>query len=248
MYTLGHAALFLVTVLLIAAGLYFFRRADERATRNIIRACTALLWVLEVVKILFVLLVTKSKNPNDFMPLYYCSLVLYAGLLSSLGKGRLARTGDVFLATGGLVGGACFLCCPNTSLPRYPVIHFISWHSFLLHGIMVFLGLLLLSRSFFTLRRKDIWHCVGMVSVISVISFAFNEVYNRINHTTLCNLMFLSQDFPNTPVHLVYVISGPVFPLVMWFLQAFIPYLAVYAVFQYVRRRSDRRKNRSISA
>ena len=105
MYTPGHLALLLMTVLLIGAGLYLCRSMDEAKVRTVIRAVTALLWGLEIWKILFVLIVTGSRNPNDFVPLYYCSLVLYAGLFSSFGKGALRRFGDVFLATGSLIGG-----------------------------------------------------------------------------------------------------------------------------------------------
>ena len=110
----GHALLFCMTALLIAGGLYAARGWDDRAVRRTVRVVTALLWALEIGKILFVLFKTGSRNPNDFIPLYYCSLVLYAGLFSSVGKGRLRRLGDVFLATGGLIGGACFLTCRDT--------------------------------------------------------------------------------------------------------------------------------------
>lgn len=232
LYTLGHAALFAATALLIALSLMLTRRANAGTVRRIVRVCTAVLWGLEIAKIVFVLLVTGSRDPNDFIPLYYCSLVLYAGLFSSVGRGRLQRLGDVFLATGGMIGGACFLVCPNTSLPRYPVFHFISLHSFLLHGIMVFLGILLLARGVVRLCFSDLWYCAGLVSVMCLLAVLFNLIYSGITGTETANLMFMSRDFPGTPVHLLFAMTGKAFPVAMWLIQAFVPYLAVYGALQ----------------
>jgi len=238
LYTGGHFLLLGITALLIAAGLFAARRADEKAVRRIVRVSVAVLWALEVCKILFVLLLTGSRNPNDFVPLYYCSLTLYAGLFSAVGRGWVRRLGDVFLATGGLVGGVAFLLCPNTSLPRYPVFHFISWHSFLLHGLMVFLALLLLFRLRLNFSLSDIRYPAGLVSVLCVVAYVFNAVYDRVTGQTAANLMFVSKNFPGTPIALLYRVSGPVFPVCMWAIQSFCPYLAVFGLWLLVTRRA----------
>lgn len=246
LYTPGHAALFATAAMLIALALALTRRASPATVRRIVRVCTGVLWGLEIAKIVFVLLVTGSRNPNDFIPLYYCSLVLYAGLFSSVGRGRLRRLGDVFLATGGMIGGACFLVCPNTSLPRYPVFHFISFHSFLLHGIMVFLGLLLLMRGLVRLRFSDLWYCAGLVSAMCLLAFLFNLIYSNATGTETANLMFMSRDFPGTPVHLLFVLTGKLFPAAMWLVQAFVPYLAVYGILQLMCKvKTKNRRKRS---
>ncbi len=228
LYTAGHWILLAFTVLAIAAGLCACRHLGERGVRRVIRCSTALLWALEIGKILFVLLVTESRNPNEFIPLYYCSLVLYAGLFASLGRGAARRLGDVFLASGGVVGGVCFLLCPNTSLPRYPALHFISLHSFLLHGLMVFLGLLLLWRGGYRLKRRDAVWGISLISAMCLIAFTFNTVWD-LTHAefAVANLMFMSKDFPGTPVSVLYRLCGPVFPVAMWLIQAFLPFFGM---------------------
>lgn len=231
LYSAGHLILFLVTAFCVALGLVLSRRMDAKRVRGVIRVSTALLWVLEIAKILFVLVVTGSRNPNDFIPLYYCSLALYAGLLSSFGKGLWKKCGDVFLATGGLVGGFLFLIVPNTSLTRYPVFHFISWHSFLLHGLMVYLGLLLLLRGVYRVRAGDIWYCALPVSIVCAAAYLYNLLWDLCHpEAPVANLMFLSKDFPGTPVSLIYRVSGAFFPVVLWLIQAFVPFLVVFAV------------------
>lgn len=243
MYTVGHLVLFLVAVIGVAAGLYLARGLDARRIRTVIRAVTALLWVLELAKILFVLLVTKSNNPNDFIPLYYCSLILYAGLFSSVCKGVLQKIGDIFIATGGVAGGICFLICPNTSLPRYPAVHFISFHSFLLHGLMIFLGLLLLTHGIYRIRLGDIKYCAGLVSVMCAVAYAFNLLWDHLHpDRAWANLMFMSKDFPGTPVSILYHAVGAFFPVLMWLIQAFVPFLlfvAAQKAVDAVRKKSE---------
>ena len=229
-YTVGHLVLFLITVLLIGVGLYLCRNMDKDKVRTVIRSVTALLWALEIWKILFVLIVTGSRNPNDYVPLYYCSLVLYAGLFSSFGKGALRRFGDVFLATGSLVGGVCFLFFPSTSLPRYPFFHLISIQSFLLHGMMVFVGLLMLLRCVYRVKLSDIWSCAILVGATGVVSYVFNLVWNKAHPLQLIetNLMFVSNNFTGCPVDL-YGFLGPIlYPIFMIAVQAFGPFLLVH--------------------
>ncbi len=228
LFSIWHLLLLAVAVALVGMGLYYSRHMSDRAVRRTVRAVTATLWVLEIAKILFVLLVTRSTNPNEFVPLYYCSLILYAGVLSSCFQGFLRRVGDCFIATGGLVGGAVFLLFPTTSLPRYPAFHFISWHSFLLHGLMVYLGLLLLMRGTYRLKLRDIRYCAALISIMCLLALVFNTVYDHVSGTAVANLMFISKDFAGTPITVLYRLCGRFFTPVMWLVQAFGPFLLVY--------------------
>lgn len=234
MYSPGHWILLAITAVLIGVGLFFTRKCDGKAVRLILRIATAVLWFLEISKIVFVLVRTGAADPNNYIPLYYCSLILYAGLMSSVGHGWVRRVGDVFIATGGIVGGACFLLVPNTSLRLYPMLHFISFHSFLLHGLMVFLGILLLVRGVCKLRGKDVLYCAGLISVMCVLAVTFNLVWAATHPGATANLMFMSQDFPGTPVALLYkwTQGPPLFSIMMWLIQAIGPFYAVFGVYQ----------------
>ena len=228
LFSRWHLLLLSVTACLIAAGLWLSRNMMPMAVRRTVRIVTACLWGLELVKILFVLFVTGSKNPNEFVPLYYCSITLYAGLLSSLGSPLLMRVGDAFIAMGGIVGGAVFLLMPTTSLPQYPAFHFISWHSFLLHGTMVYLGLLLLVRRVYCPRLGDIRYVAGLTGAIAAIAWLFNTVYNHIARDPVANLMFISRDFAGTPISILYRLCGRFFTPVMCLGQAFLPFFLMY--------------------
>ena len=174
LFTAAHLTLFFCTVCALAAGLWLCRTMTETGVRRTALVVSLLLWVLEILKIAFVLSRLPSPTPNEYVPLYFCSIVLVAAPLSALGRGRLRLAGDAFLATAGLVGGIVFLLMPTTSLPRYPALHFISLHSFLLHGLMVFLGILLLFRGIYRTRLRDIGYPALLISIFCGAAYLFN--------------------------------------------------------------------------
>ena len=139
MFTIGHFELIIITIFGIVVALKNTIHKTKEEVKQIIKRCTIAMWILEVIKISFKLYTGDVRNLNNYVPLYYCSLLLYAGLLSSFAKNKLKRIGDVFLATGGIIGGILFMILPTTSLPAYPMLHILSLHSFLFHGIMVYL-------------------------------------------------------------------------------------------------------------
>ena len=238
-FSKGHLVLFLVTFVLVALALYLSRGMGTLAVRRTLRAVTLFLWVMELAKILFVLLGTGSRNPNDFLPLYYCSITLYAGAFSSLARGSLRYAGDCFIATAGLVGGAVFLIFPTSTLPYYPAFHFLSLHSFLLHGAMVYLGLLLLLRGVYRPVWRDVRYPALLISAVCAPALVFNTVFDRVTGQEIANLMFISKDTPDTPLTLVYRLTGPLFTPFMWAVQAFCPFLLVCGVSALWRKKKN---------
>ena len=228
MYTKGHFALLLITILCIIVALeYAIRR--KRDVRKIVRECTIIVWILEVLIITFKIRNNGTENVNDYLPLYYCSLLLYAGFFSSFTKGALQRTGDIFLATGAIVGGATYLIYPSTSLPSYPMFHFVSVHSFLFHGIMIYLGLLLNITAFVKVKNKDIINYASMVGVACVAALIVNIIFDS-------NLMFISKNFPGTVLEVIYNATGKCFPLVTILAQMFLPFYAVFGIIKLISK------------
>ena len=104
-------------------------------------------------------------------------MLIYAGLLSSFGKDKLKRVGDIFLMTGSVIGGIVFIIYPSTSLPRYPAFHILSIHSFFYHGIMVYLGLLLNNSRYIELKKEDIKYFASLVGMLCIIAFIINNIF-----------------------------------------------------------------------
>ena len=74
---------------------------------------------------------TETSNLNNYIPLYYCSLFLYAFVLIAWSKGKIAKASYAWLTYGGLIAGFAFLIYPSSSLLLYPGYHFLSIHSML---------------------------------------------------------------------------------------------------------------------
>ena len=163
------------------------------------------------------------------MPLYYCSLLLYAGLLSSLGKGILKKAGDGFLSTGAIVGGGIFILFPSTSLPSYPTFHLVSIHSFLYHGIMVYLGLLINFTNYIQLEKKDIIYYSSLVGIICVVAYAINNIFGS-------NLMFISENFSGTFIEIMYNLTGNLFSIIMILAQMILPFYFMYGLINLIKK------------
>lgn len=223
MYTKGHMILLSVTLICITIALYYTRKYDKDKVKKIIKSSTIILWILEIIKIIFNLAIGNIKNPNNYIPLYYCSLILYAGIFSSFCKGKLKMVGDVFIATGSIIGGLFFLFCPNTSLPAYQMFHYISIQSFIFHGTMLYLGILVNITNYVELKFIDIKYYTILIFIISFVSLAVNKLLGT-------NFMFISNNFPNTPIEIVYKYTGKFFTAFMILLQAVGPYCVIYGL------------------
>lgn len=223
MFGVGHYAILTLTLCLIGIAVFFTKKFNAEQVKNIIKKSTIVLWSLEVIKIIFNLAIGNARNPNNYIPLYYCSIILYAGIFSAYCKGKLKRMGDVFISTGAIIGGIFFLFCPNTSLPLYPLFHYISIQSFIFHGTMLYLGILLNITNYVNLNLRDIKYYAFIVAIVSGVSYIVNKLLGT-------NFMFISDNFPNTPIELVYDFTGKLFTPLMIILQVFGPFYVIYGI------------------
>ena len=155
--------------------------------------------------------------------------------MSAFGKGFVKRCGDTFLAVGSIIGGVMFLLCPNTSLPMYPFFHYITFQSFLYHSIMIYLGILVIMRGYVVLRAKDQIPYGTVVLIVGVVAYLVNAVLGT-------NLMFVSDNFPGTPVELVYRFTGRLFPLCMILIHIVPPFWVMYGISRLVEKRRRKAK------
>lgn len=221
-FSAKHFILIAITILGIIIALKL--TVNKKDTKKIIRNCTIFIWIFEIIIMLFKISVNGVKNPNHYIPLYYCSILLYAGVLSSFGKGVLKRIGDVFLATGAIIGGVVYMIFPTTSLLTYPMIHLVSMHSFIFHGIMLYLGILVNLSNYIELKHKDIISYASLVGIICVIAFIVNQIFDS-------NLMFISKNFKAVSViDAIYKSTGKLFTPIMIIAQCTLPFYVVYGI------------------
>lgn len=230
-FSVGHLILILITIIGICVALKYSAKKNKEEVHKIIKIITITMWILEIIKIIFNIRQNTISAVNTYVPLYYCSMLLYAGLLSSFGKGTLKRVGDVTLATGSIIGGIVFLIYPSTSLPMYPAFHFLSIHSFLFHGTMIYLGILINKTKYIELKKEDIKYFASLVGIMCVIALIVNKLFDG-------NLMFISNNFPGTPIEILYRITngGILYELIMIIAQMTIPFYISYYVIKKVKK------------
>lgn len=226
-FTIKHFILIAVTLISIVIALRYTLKKD---VKKIIRNCTIFVWLFECIIISFKITTGGIGHVNNWVPLYYCALLLYAGGLSVFGKGKLKRVGDVFIATGGIAGGSIFILFPYTSLPTYPMFHLVSIHSFIYHGIMLYLGLLVNITKYIELEKKDIVYYFSLVSIICVIAYIVNNIFDS-------NLMFISQNFPGMPLEVLYNLTGKYYTLVTILAQAILPFYTILVLRKLIERK-----------
>lgn len=229
-FTAGHFTLIIITIIAIVTALKYSIHKRKEEIYKIIRGTTIIMCILEVIKIIYSMLHNQLYDVNTYLPLYYCSMLLYAGLLSSFTKGKLKRIGDVFLAAGSTIGGIVFIIYPSTSLPTYPMYHFLSIHSFIYHGAMVYLGILVNVTEYIKLKKEDIRYFALLVGIMCFIALIVNYFFDS-------NLMFISQESELAPIQLLYWMTNGtfIFNLIIMVLQMTVPFYISY----YTIKRTD---------
>ena len=226
-FTFQHFILIAITLLGVIIALKY--TLNKKEVKKVIRNCTIFVWICEIIIIAFKIYATGTQDLNQYVPLYYCSLLLYSGLLSSFGKGKLKRIGDVFLATGAVAGGIIFILFPSTSLPSYPMLHLVSIHSFIYHGIMIYLEILINLSSYIKLEKDDIKYYASLVGTICIIAYIVNKIFGS-------NLMFISENFPGTFIGMIYNLTGEFFTTTMILAQMFLPFYFVYGIIKLIKK------------
>lgn len=233
-FTKGHFTLIAITTIAIIIALKCTIQKDKEQVYKIIKRLTIIMCILEAIKISFNIIKGSIRAVNQYLPLYYCSMLLYAGLLSSFGKGALKRTGDVFLATGSAVGGVIFILFPTTSLPTYPIFHFISLHSFFFHGTMVYLGILVNKTNYIKLDKSDIKYFASLVGSLCLVALVVNKIFDS-------NLMFISKNFPNSPLEILYRLTNGsiLYNLLMIVGQMTLPFYIPYYIIKKIKEKNE---------
>ena len=188
LYNLKHLISVIILILFIVVGVKKIKINKKEDITKIIKTFTIIVWILEIIKIIFNLFIGNIYNVNTYVPLYYCSILLYAGILSGFAKGKIKRIGDIFLATGCLFAGICFLISPGTSLGIYPLFHFISFQSLFYHAVMIYLGIIIIKYNYIDVKVKDFKYYAVFIAIICVLAYIVNINFRG-------NLMFINNGF-----------------------------------------------------
>ncbi len=177
----------LILALVIIATILVSKR--EKAIKPAFIICWAIFTVLEVVKITW-----ESVSGNEIgieytgvLPLYPCSLYMYAMPFAIWGKGNVKKAACGYVCTVGMLGGAINFFYPMTVLPRYSCISFAGMHTFIFHGAMLFTCLTMLVSGYHRYTNVKMWWQPFLATIPALI---LSIPANIVNYTLDADYMF----------------------------------------------------------
>ena len=184
LFTPLHFVFSAVVLLLIIFGGIAMSKKSEKTIRNTFMIVWITVSLLEIVKIVWESYSGKTVNLELFgmLPLYPCSIFMYAMPLAIWGKGYVRDMGCGYVCTLGLLGGAINFLYPANILSRYSCISFAGFHTFLYHGAIVFCALVMLKSGYHSYKRfTKAWQLL----LPAVPALAVSVVANAVNFSKI---------------------------------------------------------------
>ena len=131
---------------LIVLVCLWLRKKEERTLRRVFTGLWAAAVVLELAKILWETFCGKTVRVEwgGILPLYPCSIFMYAMPFAIWGKGRVRYSACGYVCSLGVLGGAINFVYPANVLSNYSCISFAGFHTLFYHGVLVLCAVLML--------------------------------------------------------------------------------------------------------
>lgn len=159
MFTPLHFLFSACCLALVIFGAIRCAKAGGKTVRRTFLILWLLLVALEPTKIIWESLSGKviGIELTGVLPLYPCSIFLYAMPLVIWGNDTVRRMGCGYVCTLGLLGGTINFVYPATILGSYSCISFAGFHTFLYHGAIVFCALTMLFSGYHSYKNVTKW-------------------------------------------------------------------------------------------
>lgn len=168
----------------IAALCCWVKRKNEKTLRAVYVVLWAAAVILEIVKITWE---TCSGNTVRFewggiLPLYPCSIFMYAMPFAIWGKGKVRQAACGYVCTLGFLGGAINFVYPANILSNYSCISFAGFHTLFYHGVLVFCAVSMLLTGYHSFTGVRKWQ---QLLLPSVPMLAVSVAANLVNYSSI---------------------------------------------------------------
>lgn len=177
-----HIVYIILVYLLGFGGSYLLRNTKRESVSRGLKILSIIMPVLEVCKITwescYDINTGQGFNYGGILPLYTCSLFMYALICAAWGRGKLREYCLSFIATVGLLFGAIGVVCCN-GLNYYPFWTFGAFYSLFFHSAMFITGVFLLFSGYKRLEWADCLRAMIPILALAVVAVPFNYIYNH---------------------------------------------------------------------
>lgn len=244
MFSVGHIVTLIIFLLIVAFCAYKCRKIGKDKAIFLTKIIAIVVTVLEIIKITIAFINGEGDKLDHWVPLFFCSMFIYAAWLAGYAKGKIADLGRAFVGTGGIIAGLSFLIFPTTSFTMYPLFHYFCMYSMVYHSLMVFLGITYLLNGVVKIDKKSFIDYVIFCSVLNILAIIVNSIpiYIHVDNVPTSgynypypyytNFMFLKRA-GNIPVKILCDISDKVpviFTILMFIICIFGTYFLIWLV------------------
>lgn len=225
MFTPLHFIFSAIVFCVVIFSAFYVSRKSEKVIKRIF----TVIWIFWVIAE-FSKIIWESTSGREVrvewtgvMPLYPCSVFLYAMPLVIWGKGILRSAGCGYVCTLGLIGASVNFVYPATILGNYSCISMSGFHTFFFHGTMLFTFIVLLKSGMHS--YKGIKHFYELL--IPAIPLVFVSVIANI-----VNFIILDSDYMFFRLRsFIFAPIGAALPLPICVMLVYVAYLLLHAVF-----------------
>ncbi|MBQ8372479.1 MAG: YwaF family protein [Clostridia bacterium] len=179
MFTAGHLIMVVIFSVLAFLIIFFFRKMSVKRVGQCMLAISIFVTVVEIVKTTY--RIVDGQPPSDWVPLYYCSLFIFASWLCNLKNRTLKTVGCSFITMGGACAAIIFTLYPSTSLNIYPLWHFESIYSYIYHLLMFTSGIIMVTSGFYKPKKEHAIHYFTFLAIAAIPSIILNLTVDNIN-------------------------------------------------------------------
>ncbi len=221
LYSMPH----IIWLIVIGAGIYFGvnlyigERADRKKQRYIY---AGIIMIMEAYK--YIILAVTGNIGFQHLPLHLCGLAAIIEVIYLIYP--CSFLGELMCIVA-MPGALAALLFPNWL--RYPVINFMSIHSFIIHGILVMLPVMMMLSGEYAPKIVHIYKILIFFAVVVPLIYFINIWQGT-------NFMFLSNPSGNSPFEGIYEKYGYGIYLLVYGIIVIVIILCMYAVAGLIKR------------
>ena len=222
LFSIDHLIFTILALMVVGISVFLSRKLTNEKIEKMVKVLFFIVLILEIIKIIWNLTLRTDKSPNNWIPLYFCSLFIYALGFIAFGKGRIKEVGVLWIVYGQIIGALAFILYPSSSLEIQPLIHVLSIHSWVYHVLALYIGLLFIITGYYKTydgkeNNQTFKHNFLTYFISIMIIELFVYILNLICHT---NLMFLNEPGVVPILEIVLRVFGFFYPLIIGVVQA----------------------------
>lgn len=228
MYTPLYFIALAVCIILIIVGLILSRKMNKKQVYKTLVIIGIFLWITEIIKMIFYF-VTYGLEDVDFIPLYFCSMYMYASALIMFKNEKLKNTGLSFMFFGGIIGAIVFFCYPSACVPNYPLFHYMTLRTFIYHSLMIYAGFLIVITGYYQPNVKHFVHYSIFLGITFILAYILNIVLED-------NLMYIMKPIKIAISQNAYNWNPTLYPFIVGILEIVGPFWATYFIYWLVMK------------